>query len=71
MFAPYIPVVSTPTVMLDDFMARKAFTTSYGKLVVNPNYFVRGQIINNPIAQPVQILDKNGEVIESFGGADA
>jgi hypothetical protein len=70
-FAPYIPVVSTPTVMLDDFMARKAFTTSYGKLVVNPNYFVRGQIINNPIAQPVQILDKNGEVIESFGGADA
>jgi hypothetical protein len=70
-FAPYIPVVSTPTVMLDDFMARKAFTASYGKLVVNPNYFVRGQIINNPIAQPVQILDKNGEVIESFGGADA
>ena len=66
-FAPYIPVVATPTVMLDDFMARKAFTTSYGKLVVNPNYFVRGQISNNPIAQPVQILNKAGEVIEAFG----
>jgi len=66
-FAPYIPVVSTPTVMLDDFMARKAFTTSYGKLIVNNKYFVRGTIINNPIAQPIQVLNKNGEVIEAFG----
>lgn len=66
-FAPYIPVVSTPTVMLDDFMARKAFTTSYGKLIVNNRYFVRGTIINNPIAQPIQVLNKDGEVIEAFG----
>ncbi len=66
-FAPYIPVVSTPTVMLDDFMARKAFTTSYGKLIVNNKYFVRGTIINNPIAQPVQVLNKDGEIIEAFG----
>lgn len=66
-FAPYIPVVSTPTVMLDDFMARKAFTTSYGKLIVNNRYFVRGTIINNPIAQPIQVLNKDGEVVEAFG----
>lgn len=66
-FAPYIPVVSTPTVMLDDFMARKAFTTSYGKLIVNNKYFVRGTIINNPIAQPIQVLNKDGEIIEAFG----
>lgn len=59
-FAPYIPVVATPTVMLDDLLARKAYTTSYGKLVVNPNYFVRGEIINNPIAQPMFLVSKDG-----------
>jgi len=48
-------------------MARKAFTTSYGKLIVNNKYFVRGTIINNPIAQPIQVLNKGGEVIEAFG----
>ena len=47
-------------------MARKAFTTSYGKLIVNNRYFVRGTIIN-PIAQPIQVLNKDGEVIEAFG----
>lgn len=59
-FAPYIPVVATPTVMLDDFMARKAYTTSYGKLVVNPNYFVRGEIIDNPVAAPILLVSKDG-----------
>lgn len=69
-FAPYIPVVATPTVMLDDFLARKAFTTSYGKLVTNANYFVRGTIINDPVAMPVQVLNKNGIVIEAFGATE-
>lgn len=66
-FAPYIPVVATPTVMLDDFMARKAYTTSYGKVVVNADYFVRGTIVDNPVAQPVVVFDKNGQIIEEFG----
>jgi hypothetical protein len=70
-FAPYIPVVATPTVMLDDFLARKGYTTSYGKVVVNPDYFVRGTIINDPIAQPIVILDKSGEIIEDFGNEAA
>lgn len=65
-FAPYIPVVATPTVMLDDFMARKAYTTSYGKLVVNADYFVIGEIIEEPLQPTVQLLDKDGEVIDNF-----
>lgn len=66
-FAPYIPVVATPTVMLDDFMARKAYTTSYGKLVVNADYFVRGTIVNNPVAQPINVIDSNGDIVDDFG----
>lgn len=66
-FAPYIPVVATPTVMLDDFLARKAYTTSYGKLVVNADYFVVGEIVDNPVAAQITILDKEGNIIENFG----
>lgn len=65
-FAPYIPVIATPTVMLDDFLARKAYTTSYGKLVVNNKYFVSGSIVDNPVAQPIVLWDSDGKVIEDF-----
>lgn len=70
-FAPYIPVVATPTVMLDDFMARKAYTTSYGKLVVNAAYFVRGEIIDNPVAAPVFLVTKDGTAVYGAEGTDA
>lgn len=59
-FAPYIPVMATTPVTLDDLVIRRAYVTSYGKLVVNPNYFVRGQIINSPLAMPVALVSKDG-----------
>ncbi|HQQ39321.1 MAG TPA: hypothetical protein PKY72_03395 [Bacilli bacterium] len=46
-FAPFIPVVSTPSATLSDFLVHKAFMTSYDVRVINPNYFVRGKIIND------------------------
>jgi hypothetical protein len=33
---------------------------SYGKLVVNADYFVRGSIINDPMALPVLLATKDG-----------
>lgn len=68
-YAPYIPVLATDPVMLDDMLVRRAFITAYGKLIVNPDYFVRGKIIDEPTALAVQVLDKAGKVIEDFGGA--
>lgn len=59
-FAPYIPVVATQPVTLDDLQIRRAYTMSYGKLVVNADYFVRGEIINDPMAMPMFIVGKDG-----------
>ena len=59
-FAPYIPVVATTPVTLDDFIIRRAYTMSYGKLVTNADYFVRGTIINDPVALPVFLVSENG-----------
>jgi hypothetical protein len=46
-FAPFIPVVSTPSATLSNFLVHKAFMTSYDVKVINPNYFVRGKMIND------------------------
>jgi len=43
-YAPYIPLYSTPTIVLDDFLGRKGLATSYGKKVVNPRFYAKGQI---------------------------
>ena len=59
-FAPYIPVVATQPVTLDDLQIRRAYTMSYGKLVVNADYFVRGEIINDPVAMPMYQISKDG-----------
>jgi hypothetical protein len=68
-FAPYIPVVATTPVTLDDFVIRRAYTMSYGKLVTNANYFVRGTIINDPVALPMYLVSKDGtfDVLGTIG----
>jgi len=68
-FAPYIPVVATTPVTLDDFVIRRAYTMSYGKLVTNADYFVRGTIINDPVALPVYLVSKDGtfDVLGTLG----
>lgn len=43
-YAPYIPLYTTPTVVLDDFVARKGLATQYGKKAINPLFYVTGQI---------------------------
>lgn len=43
-YSPYIPLYSTPTVVLDDFIARKGLATQYGKKAINPLFYVTGEI---------------------------
>lgn len=43
-YAPYIPLYTTPTVVLDDFVARKGLATQYGKKAINPLFYVTGEI---------------------------
>lgn len=43
-YAPYIPLYTTPTIVLDDFIGRKGLATQYGKKSVNPLFYVTGEI---------------------------
>ena len=45
-YAPYMPLYTTPTQVLDDFIFRKGLATSYGKLMVNNKLYAKGYITN-------------------------
>jgi hypothetical protein len=45
-YAPYLPFFATETVMLDDFIGRRGFATSYGKKNINNKLYVKGVIID-------------------------
>lgn len=64
-FAPYVPVMSTGATTLDDLVIRNAFVTAYGLKVVNNKYFVRGRVVNQPTAEPVLMMTKDGNVAAS------
>lgn len=44
-YAPYIPLYTTPTIVLDDFIGRKGMATQYGKRVVNARFYATGNIV--------------------------
>jgi hypothetical protein len=46
-YAPYIPFYTTPTVVLDDFVARKGMATQFGKRKVNGRFYARGTVTGN------------------------
>lgn len=43
-YAPYLMFYATDLVMLDDFMGRRGFATSYGKRMIEPNLYRKGTI---------------------------
>ena len=43
-YAPYMPLYTTPTVVLDDFTFRKGLATSYGQVMINNNLYAKGNI---------------------------
>lgn len=47
-YAPYLPIFTTSLLMMDDFVGRRGFATSYGKRMLNSNLYVAGQITQIP-----------------------
>jgi hypothetical protein len=47
--ADYIPLMLTPSITLDDFLTRKGVGTMYATKIINPAFYVRGQITNIPV----------------------
>lgn len=45
-YCPYMPVITTQLVMLDDFVGRKGWATSYAKKMVQPLLYCAGEIAN-------------------------
>jgi len=43
-YAPYLPITPTDTVMLDDFAGRRGWATSYATKMVNNKMYVKGAI---------------------------
>jgi hypothetical protein len=43
-YAPYLPVFATSLLMMEDFVGRRGFATSYGKRMLNNRVFVSGNI---------------------------
>ena len=44
-YAPYIPLYTTPMIVLDDFIGRKGLATQYGKKMINPRFYSKGLIV--------------------------
>jgi hypothetical protein len=44
-YAPYIPLYTTPTITLDDFINRKAMASQYGTKLINNLFYSKGQIV--------------------------
>lgn len=45
-YAPYLPLMTTPTAMLDDFVNRKGCRTVYGKKMLNSCFYAKGKVID-------------------------
>jgi hypothetical protein len=48
-YAPYLPIFATSLLMMDDFVGRRGFATSYGKKMLNNLFYVKGNIQGTPI----------------------
>jgi hypothetical protein len=45
-YAPWIPLYTTPTVYLNDFVGRKGLLTEYAKKIVNGLFYTQGVIVH-------------------------
>ena len=43
-YAPYMPLYTTPTQVMDDFVFRKGLATSYGQVMLNNKLYAKGSI---------------------------
>ena len=47
-FAPYVPLITTPVVVLDDFSARRGIVERYGQKLLNPSLYEQKLLVNRP-----------------------
>jgi hypothetical protein len=45
-FAPYIPLYTTPTYVMTDFLGSKAMMSRYGKKCINNRFYLKGRVTN-------------------------
>jgi hypothetical protein len=48
-YAPWIPLYTTPTVYLDDFVGRKGLLTQYAKKIVNGLFYSQGKVVHGQL----------------------
>jgi len=58
-YCPYMPVVTTQLVMLDDFVGRKGWATSYAKKMVQPLLYCKGEIVELPNTDEITVNGVN------------
>lgn len=57
-YAPYMPIVTTNMVMLDDFVGRKGWATMYGKKMISNKMYAKGTIVASN--DPALVMHKEG-----------
>jgi len=73
-YAPYIPLYTTPTIVLDDFIARKGLATQYGKKAVNPLFYVTGEVdrglaLETKAGVAAGTISSSGQAVLTHGSA--
>ena len=53
-----MPVLTTQLVMLDDFVGRRGWATSYAKKMVQPRLYCRGEITELPYSNSGEVVDE-------------
>lgn len=56
-YAPYLPIFATSVIMLDDFVGRRGYATSYAKAMLNPTYYVKGKISHSTLKDGITIAN--------------
>lgn len=56
-YAPYLPIFATSVIMLDDFVGRRGYATSYAKAMLNPTYYVKGKIRHSAVKDGITIAN--------------
>lgn len=56
-YAPYLPIFATSVIMLDDFVGRRGYATSYAKCMLCPNYYVKGTITHSAVKDGITIAN--------------
>lgn len=73
-YAPYIPLYTTPTIVLDDFVGKKGLATQYGKKAINPLFYVTGEIgtgaaLEKKAGVTAGTISSSGVAIKTHGSA--